>query len=157
MNEKENWRGKGNEREEPPRNIGKKRKTKYLTPTPDWDSANMLTQIGIPVFQNGSLCDPIYLRGKNVIVKKTCALDSWIQIIINSIAIHATYKQKIFKFNIPVFHLAENALQKGKLTVDMYKQRATILLEISSKVESIFQHTKTRKVHTLNAKCNAAH
>lgn len=157
LNENENWRGKGKENEVPPQRSGRKRKTKYLSPTPTWDSTNRITPKGIPILQNGNLCEPLYMTKKNVIVLQTCAFDSLVHIVTNSIAIYDGYKLISKDVTIPIFHIAHKILKKGKITNEIYKDRANILLDIANQDSYIFKYSQTRKVRTIDAKCNAAH
>lgn len=79
LNETENWRNKI-------KKSAKDKKPNYLTPCPDWDSANKT--IGIPLLKNGSLCNATLIKSKEILVHETCAFDSIFQVIASGIGIY---------------------------------------------------------------------
>ena len=92
LNENENWKGKGNHKRDSSRIITtRKRKRKYLSPDPHWNSQNRVTSIGIPLFENGSVCEPVNLGNKYVILQESCGIDSLLQVVTNGIAPYESY------------------------------------------------------------------
>ena len=109
-----------------------------------------LTPIEIPLFQNGSICEPVYLPRRNVILRETCAFNSLMQIITNAMAIYELYKNTTADLDNPFLKLGHELSQKDKVDASAYIERAIILMDISSREPSIFQFSQTRKVYTLN-------
>lgn len=131
----------------------KRKKPTYLDNCPEWDFIKD-SKIGrIPIFTNGNIASTVRLGDYNLNVRDTCAFDSIIQVIISGILGNRLYREQTIDSNCPIMQLCHNVIDEKKITAKHYKLRANILKDIP-----MFQIKQyTRKIRSLNAKCNAAH
>jgi len=73
----------------------KRFKPSYLDKCPEWDYLKNTKSFNLPLLINGSKCKPIKQGRFVMTVQKTCAFDSILQLVINGIAAHATYRNAI--------------------------------------------------------------
>lgn len=157
LNEIENWRCKIkketsiNKKETATKRI----KSNYLTPCADWDLVPTNKNIGIPILRNGSICSATTMDSEQIVVRETCAFDSIVHIIVNSITMHENYKTYLNEFisSNDFIKLITDIVTRGKIIAKDYSARAKILCNIP-----IFNKTMcTRSISSINANCNAAH
>lgn len=163
-NECENWRGLGNDRHPkmlPERKVSldkKRRKPTYLDKCPEWQFIKDTRISKLPIFINGNFCGPVNLGKTKLNIKKTCAFDSIIQLVMSGIATNHDYERNIKNCPNATIQLALKVIGSNKNpTSKSYLERANIL-----SVVGLFSNQKngrrsTGHIEKLDAECNAAH
>lgn len=157
----ENWRGlaskESKEIDEPKESPAKKKsKTTYLDKCPEWQFTKDSLIPRLPIFKNGSFCQPVCMGKYKLNVKRTCAFDSLFQILMSSIASNAEYRKKLSESTNQTMKLALKVLHGKKLlTMNCYKERAEILNSIGLFRNAVKLFTRTIK--QLDTECNVAH
>lgn len=128
-------------------------KSTYLDNCPEWDFIKD-SKIGrIPILRNGNISIPVNMGPYKLNMRNTCAFDSIFHVVVSGILNNRLYREKIISTNCPIIQLCYNVIDAKKLTTKHYKLRAEILKEIM-----MFEiKSYTRKIKSLDAKCNAAH
>jgi len=157
----ENWHGlagsnkivmNSTEKSEPKR---KKRKETYLDSCPEWDFIKNMKSHKLPLIINGSKCKEINKQGSIIIVHETCAFDAILQIVVNNIATHTSYREATASSFDDIFKLARSILENGTLLLKHYAERASILENLPLFRDATTKYT--RKIRRLNANCNVTH
>lgn len=151
----ETWGGlnknvKSIENDEMPKS--KRLKSTYLDNCPEWDFIKD-SKIGrIPILRNGNISTPVNMGAYNLNMRNTC-FDSIFHVVVSGILDSRLYREKITSTNYPIIQLCYNVIDAKKLTAKHYKLRAEILKEIA-----MFEiKSYTRKIKSVDVKCNAAH
>lgn len=151
LNFEENWMGLTSTNA---KKFGSVKRNAYLDKCPEWDSVDSKDIVFIPTIKNGSLCKPIKVQNKTVMLRNTCAFDALLHITAHIIGIHVNYKCIIETIDDDSFlRLAEKVATRGKISRNEHIERALFLINTS-----LFQNSEhTRRFNTLDAMCNAAH
>lgn len=89
----------------------------------------------------------------NLNMRNTCAFDAIFHVMVNGILGSRLYREKTTSTNCSIIQLCYNVICAKKLTVKHYKLRTEILKEVA-----IFEiKSYTRKIKSLDVKCNVAH
>lgn len=64
----------------------------YLEKCPEWDSVDSKDTVFIPIIKNGSLCNPIKIQNKTIMIRNTCLFDALLHITAYIISTHHDYK-----------------------------------------------------------------
>lgn len=121
---------------------------------PDWDHVQSHKAVKLPVIRNGLLCEAIKVDKMMIYAKRTCAFDSLVQLLAQTIGKERQYRSEIENLDTEntTLKLALGILSRGKITSGDHASSARILKTIDICVQS-----KTRHIIFLDAKCNAGH
>lgn len=151
----ENWRGLIRESPEQCTIKKKRRKSSYLDKCPEWDYIKFAKDQNIPLIQNSNTCKGIIIDNKVITIFQTCAFDAVLHLVASGIASIKSYGDKIKLSENPTINLAMSMLHSGKIMASHYKERVTILLNLSLFSDAITIYT--RGISKLNTDCNVAH
>lgn len=131
----------------------KRAKPSYLDKCPEWDYIKDSRVGRVPILKNGNTSGPVNMGDYQMNIRNTCAFDSMLQVVLSGVLGNRMYREKTNSSESPLLKLAHNIIDDKKLTAKHLKLRAEVLRDTA-----IFQiHKYTRKIKSLDAKCNAAH
>lgn len=144
----DNWRGLG----EPPQK--RRKKPNYMDDCADWDHVQSQNVVKLPIIKNGLVCEALKVDKETIAVKKTCAFDSIIQLLAQTLGKEKQYRSKVENLATgnATLKLALGILSRGKITCGDYTARARIL-----NLLDFLDKSKTRRMTFLDATCNAGH